>query len=87
MAGSITGQVVDIRNNQPLENVQLQLTPSGGGQTTNDAGQFSFEDVSAGSDYELTATAQGYDEAVYGPLTVVDDVSLSMVLALTPSEY
>ena len=58
ISGDIVGTVYD-SNNNPLQGVNMTLTPSGKSATTSQNGNYSFLDVDAGS-YSVQASISGY---------------------------
>ena len=84
MAGSITGQVLNQRDGQPIAGASLTLSGDGSasGSSGND-GKFAFDNLGAGS-YELLVQKDGFEDGNYGPLVVIDDVATNLPLALQP---
>lgn len=85
MPGTVEGQVLNQRDGEPLADANLQLMPEGGEQRTKADGTFNFSGIAAGDNYELTVTKKGFENGIYGPLTVMDAMPLNLALALQPS--
>jgi hypothetical protein len=60
VSGGIVGTVYD-SNNNPLQGVEMTLTPLGKTTTTGQNGTYSFNDIDAGS-YRVQARKSGYQE-------------------------
>lgn len=84
MAGTVEGQVLNQRDGQPIVDANLQLMPEGGEQRSKKDGTFSFSGLAAADNYELVATKSGFENGIYGPLAVMDDMPLKLALALQP---
>jgi hypothetical protein len=73
-AFTVTGAVVSAFSGAPLTAITVQLFQAGNqvgdAYTTLADGTFLYEDVPAGTDYTLRATATGYADAVFGPFAV-----------------
>ena len=84
--GSITGQVLDQRNGQPIGGASLHLTGEGIDKSgsSGDDGMFQFDSLAPGN-YELTITMTGYENGLYGPLVVIENVATNIIAALQPS--
>ncbi len=85
MSGSIEGQVLNQKDGQPIEAVGLEATGEG---TTKQAesgakGEFRLADLAAGN-YDLVARKTGFEDGLYGPLVVLDDMPTKLVIALQP---
>jgi len=86
----VEGTVVDQQSHSPsdapIEGASVTLTRPDGGEdetTTNDEGEFAFEDVpGTGEEYELDASAVGYESngttVTVGDLEPIDDVSVGL---------
>lgn len=81
--GSITGQVVDQRNGQPLADAAVRVTGDGGQHdtSTGNDGKFQVAGLASGN-YEMTITKEGYESGIYGPLVVLADVNTELTLTL-----
>ena len=84
MAASITGQVLNQRDGQPIEGANVQLA-GGSDQSTSSGpeGHFAFHDLAEGN-YDLLVTKVGFEDGNYGPLVLLDDTTLHLPLALQP---
>lgn len=84
MAASITGQVLNQRDGQPIADANLQLSGAASGSTTSGShGMFEFLNLGEGN-YDLVVTKVGFEDGNYGPLVLLDDMNLNLPLALQP---
>jgi hypothetical protein len=73
-SGTITGRVTDISNGNPIPDATVTASGSGGygSNTTDSNGDYIISrGLGNGDDYNVTATASGYDEASYPTLVSV----------------
>ena len=86
MAGTLAGNVSSLRTGQPISGASLKLTGEGVDNTESSGpdGSFAFNDLAAGNNYELLVTAAGYEKGDFGPLVVLDDITIDLKLALEP---
>lgn len=85
MAGTLAGQVVDIRNYQPIEGATVTAQPGDHTTTTGGDGTYSLS-IDAGS-HDLTIGHAGYDPFDASGIVVLDDVTTEINAALWPTEY
>ena len=83
--GSITGQVLNQRNNLPIPDASLKLTGEGAptNTSTDKEGHFQFDGLAAGS-YDLLVQKEGFEDGLYGPLVVLEGNPTHIVVALEP---
>lgn len=90
MAGSMSGTVIDIRDNMPLDGVALAAKEDGGqgsGSATSDGeGKWGPISLPAGT-YDLTATKSGYETGIYPGIVVLEGFGTQLPLALHPAGY
>ena len=78
----ITGQVRDAENGEPLASVNVYLSFTTIGTSTDSAGAFTITNVPVG-EFDLIASRVGYERRVV-PLRIVKHDSLHYEIALTP---
>ena len=84
MAGSITGNVLNQRDAQPIAAASLQLSGLAEQSVSSGPdGSFAFINLAEGS-YDLIVTKDGFEDNSYGPLPVIDGAPLDINLALQP---
>lgn len=88
MAGTMSGTVIDIRNNAPIDGVSLEAKgPSGSGSATSGSnGEWGPISLPAGT-YDLTASKQGYEPADFPGVVVLDNIDTKLQLPLYPADY
>ena len=86
--GSITGQVLNQRDGQPIAGASLKLTGEGVDKNTSsgDDGHYQFDGLAQGS-YELLVQKEGFENGIYGPLAVFEDNPTHIVVALQPIDF
>ena len=86
--GNIAGNVINLRINQPIAGASLKLTGDGVDESTSSGpdGSFGFDTVPAGTGYDLSVQKEGFEDGLYGPLTVVADATLTLHLGLQPKQ-
>jgi hypothetical protein len=78
--GKITGKVVEANTFLPLENVKVELSPSGNTVFSDAEGNFEFPEVPAG-DYSVSATKEGFLTG-FEPATVDVNLEVSVVFEM-----
>ena len=88
MAGSISAQVIDITNSQPISGVSVALGgPKSEKTTTGDDGKFKFSDLPPANNYTLDVSHDGYRTEHYEDIVVIDNVDTNLgFLAMWPLE-
>lgn len=71
----LKAQVIDIRNNQPIEGATLKLSGHDNQSTqTNSDGNFEFSNLTLGDNYHLDISASGYTTAHFEGIVVIENV-------------
>ena len=85
--GSISGQVINIRNNQPIDGATVKVTGTSDGSATSDGnGNFKVSDLAPANNYAMDISANGFDTAHFEDIVVLADVNTDLQkLALEPS--
>ena len=78
--GTVTGKVVSVGTNEPLENVKIATNPSTSIVFTDEEGAYVLEDVPAG-DYSISAEQEGLLTAFEG-ISVIADGQLEIVFEM-----
>ncbi len=78
----ITGKVLNARTQQPVENVNIEITGTLIGSATNDLGEFKITGISPGS-HEIRASCIGY-KSVQRKITVADPGPAELIILLEP---
>lgn len=78
--GSVTGTVVKVGTNEPLENVKISTNPASSTVFTDKDGIYRFDNVPSG-EYSLSAQREGL-LAVFKGITVLADKELEVVLEM-----
>jgi len=84
MAGSLTGQVLNQRDGQPIAGATCTLDGSQN-TTSGSDGKFAFDNLTA-YNYELTVSYTGFENGIYGPLVVIDGIATDITVALQPKD-
>ena len=84
MAGTISGNVTDIRNNQPIEGAAVTANPGDHTTMTSGEGTYSLS-VDEGT-YDFKVTASGFDPFDADGLVVLDGVTTEINVPLWPTE-
>ena len=79
LTGDITGSVKDFKTGELISNCGVSLSPGGKSTTTNQYGEFSFNDLEAG-DYTLSFSKLGYDDETKDIAVVAGQVSSTSVM-------
>ena len=81
----VAGNVVSEMDGQPIADAKVLLMgPDGTGETkTGKDGSF-FIEATVEGDYEMTVSKTGYEEGKYGPLRILNGMTLTLRLALQP---
>lgn len=83
--GSLTGQDINQKNNQPIADASLRLAGEGlNKESSGNDGGFKFEGLPPGK-CELVAKKEGFEDGIYGPLDVIADHPTDITVALQPS--
>jgi hypothetical protein len=84
--GSISGQVINIRNNQPIEGATVKVSgPTDGSTTTDPNGTFKVSNLVPGNDYRMDISADGFDPARFEDIVVLAGIDTDLSkLALEP---
>ncbi len=85
--GSIQGQVLNQRDNQPIAGASAQLSGEGVEQnaTSGSDGRFKIDGLAPGS-YDLVLQQEGFYDGTYGPLMVFPGDTTSITVALQPKD-
>lgn len=78
--GTITGKVVSIGDNTPMENVKISTNPSSSIVFSNAAGEFELVDVVIG-DYSIQAEKTGF-LAQFEGITVIDEGTVNVIFEM-----
>lgn len=86
--GGIKAQVINMRNNQPVENATVKLSgPVDKSKNTDPNGNFEFSDLPPANNYVLDVSANGFQPEHYEDIVVIENnVTNLWKLALLPSE-
>ncbi len=85
--GSIQGQVLNQRDNQPIAGASVQLTGEGveKNATSGNDGRFQLDNLAPGS-YELVIRKEGFNDGIYGPLVIFAGEPTIITVALQPKD-
>lgn len=83
MAASIVGRIVDVRDGEPIDNVQLRLMPGNRTTTTDNNGDFAFKDLSA-ERYRLHVSRPGFEPREF---TLAANMGGPLDIRLNQSRY
>ena len=88
MATGISGIVIDIRTNAPVDGADVKLSgPKAETKKTDNGYEFLFDDLSPANNYSLTVSAPNYQTENYTDIVVIEDVVTNLgALALFPTE-
>jgi len=84
VSGTVTGTITDAKTHQPIDGVILVLDDTVARTRTQKDGHFTFATVAAGT-HRIAARAVGFGRQVK-IVTVVDDQTTTITMALEPSE-
>lgn len=79
LTGDIKGTVKDYKTGELISNCGVSLSPGGKSTSTNQYGEFSFNDLEAG-DYTLSFSKSGYDDETKDVAVVAGQVSSTSVM-------
>lgn len=85
--GAIKGTVIHVQTTKGLEGVSIESRAEGGSShsaTSDEDGSFHLADLPAGK-HELTASKDGFDQELYGPLQIFDK-TFELRIALRPKQ-
>ncbi len=85
MSGYIEGTVVDAADQAPISNA-IVIASRGFSTMTDDNGFYSME-VLVGEDYELTASAEGWNDSTLVGFNVLEDSTITVNFGLLFSEF
>jgi len=72
--GGITAQVVNIRNNQPIDGATVKLSGAANDSAaTGSDGKFRFDNLAPGYNYGLDIAASGYQSKHYEDIVVIEN--------------
>lgn len=80
--GTVTGTVIDERTKEPLEGLQITLPDLSLETTTDESGEFSFEEVYEGT-FDMTFNHAGYVETTE-TITIKSGETLELYVEITP---
>ena len=86
--GGLSARIINILDNMPISGATAKLTgPVNQTVLTDDEGKIKLSNLTAGNNYSLVVTADGFEPGIYEDIVVIDDNLTDLnILALQPDE-
>ena len=77
--GSVSGQVINIRNNQPIDGATVKISgPTDGSATTDPNGNFKVSNLVPGNNYMMDISASGFESQHYEDIVVLAGIDTNL---------